>query len=106
MNQTPILSVALICVVMGIAASAQTRWVHINHSRAGNIIIAPVDLNTGSKVDLMRLPGITESDAQNIIDGRPFRTKSELLDKKILPAQAYAKISWRVSVSDDASMPR
>ena len=97
---------AVVAIVGTATGSAQTRWVHINHPRAGNIIITPVDLNTASRADLMRLPGMTDTVASQIIDGRPFRAKSELLDRKIVSSDLYAKISGRVIASEDAVLAR
>ena len=52
-----------------------------------------LDLNSASKKDLMTLPGIGDALSQKIIDGRPYKGKNELVQKKIIPEATYEKIS-------------
>jgi competence protein ComEA len=58
----------------------------------------PVDLNSGTKKDLAALPGVGPDLAQNIILARPFKTKEDLLRKKIVPQSTYDQIKDRVTV--------
>jgi competence protein ComEA len=55
-----------------------------------------LDINTASKDELDKLPEIGSARAEAIIKGRPYRAKNELVDKKIIPQNAYDAIKDRV----------
>lgn len=52
----------------------------------------PLDLNTATESDLESLPGITKTDAERIIRNRPYRSKNELVNRRIIPEESYDQI--------------
>jgi DNA uptake protein ComE-like DNA-binding protein len=56
-----------------------------------------LDLNTASKGELDALPGIGDTYAQKIIEGRPYTSKSDLVKKGVLPSSSYDKIKDEVT---------
>ena len=52
----------------------------------------PLDLNSATETQLNDLPGIDKRAARQIIAGRPYREKHELLDKGIVSSDEYDRI--------------
>ncbi|MDY7537098.1 helix-hairpin-helix domain-containing protein [Undibacterium sp. RTI2.1] len=51
-----------------------------------------LDINSATKKELSELPKIGDVRSDAIIKGRPYNGKDDLLNKKILPADAYNSI--------------
>ncbi|MCG3774880.1 MAG: Photosystem II 12 kDa extrinsic protein [Nitrospira sp.] len=60
--------------------------------------IEPVDLNRASIEQLVVLPGMSVTLARQIIEGRPYHSKTELIQKHILSDTAYDRIKNLIAV--------
>ena len=51
-----------------------------------------IDINSATKEDLEKLPGIGKAYSEKIIKGRPYAKKDQLVSKNIVPQATYDKI--------------
>jgi len=52
----------------------------------------PMDINSASKAQLKKIPGINDAVADKIIAGRPYLSKANLVTRNILSGAHYAQI--------------
>lgn len=64
-----------------------------------------IDLNTASRDDLMTLDGIGEVRADAIIRARPFKAKTELVERRLIPEALYEKIADKVMARPPPAPP-
>jgi hypothetical protein len=63
-----------------------------------------VDINNATAADLSALPGVNDTDAAKIIEGRPDTDKYQLVSKKVLSEETYDKIKDQVLAKDSAQI--
>ena len=61
-------------------------------SANGSAKVKLVDINSASKAELTKLPGIDDATADKIIAGRPYNSKARLVTNKIITMGTYASI--------------
>jgi competence protein ComEA len=55
-----------------------------------------LDINSATMEQLDALPGIGEAYAKRMVDGRPYKMKTDLVRRKILPQATYDKIKDQI----------
>lgn len=74
-------------------------------TKAADAVTGKIDVNSASEQDLMTLPGIGEKTADKIVAGRPYKTKRDLLNKKVVSASEYAKIKDNIVAHQSSAEP-
>jgi len=57
---------------------------------------ALIDINSASADELKKLPGIGDAYSAAIIKNRPYKNKTQLTTKKVIPDATYAKIREQI----------
>jgi len=87
-----LLSIAVVTLAFTAPAHGQSPVLTQSRAAQPSPQAEPVDINTASLDQLMRVPGLPRTWAARIIRYRPYRGKNELLDRGIVSAEIYARI--------------
>src|SRR5882757_8739830 len=86
--------VSLLCAALVLTsgiAHAQTR-----PAASAAPAVGQIDINSASRDELMTLDGIGEVKADAIIRSRPFKAKTDLVERRVIPESLYDKIADKV----------
>ena len=84
-----LLSIGLALLLGAATAAGQTR-------PAPAPAASLIDINSASRDNLMSLEGIGEVRADAIIRARPFKAKTDLVERRLIPEALYDKIADKV----------
>jgi DNA uptake protein ComE-like DNA-binding protein len=84
-----IIAIALVAILSAQAAGKTLR--------ADSVSVAGLlDINKATATELKALPGIADAYAAAIIAGRPYRNKTQLRSKGVIPLAAYNRIQDKI----------
>ena len=82
--------VAAGCLVTSLAGASKPL-------RADSVSVAElIDINKATAAELKTLPGIADAYAAAIIANRPYRNKTQLRSKGVIPLAAYKRIQDKI----------
>ena len=98
--------VFLVAAALGFAATPQsdstqsttttTKTTRTHSTSSKESSGAKLDINAASQQELEALPGIGPATSAKIVEGRPYRAKSDLVTKKIVTRSEYNKIKDQI----------
>jgi hypothetical protein len=85
-------------LVAGVLLAVAESQAWAQAGRPAAMAPAGIDLNSARRDELMTLDGIGEVRAAAIIRARPFKAKTELVERHIIPEALYDRINGKLMV--------
>ena len=76
--------------------AAKSEAPKAEHKQAAPVAKELLDINTATLEQLEALPSVGKAYAVKIVSGRPYKMKTELTSKKVIPASVYNKIKAHI----------
>lgn len=95
MRKSPLVpALAALLVVLSLAAATQsgTSLTGVARPAPATARAQPVDINSATVDELLKVPGMTRAWAVRIVRYRPYRTKLDLEDHGIVSDEIYERI--------------
>ena len=84
-------------LAQGTTSTTTTHTSSKHHASSHTSAAALIDINSATEAELAALPGVGDAYAKKIVEGRPYKQKDELVQRKIVPSATYKKFSSKVT---------
>jgi len=86
-------------ITLGLGSFLLSVWV------ASSMAAELIDINSASPDQLKSLPGMTEGYIMMIVGARPFQSKEDLVEQKLLPQETYDQMKNQIFVKGGSLRP-
>ena len=83
-------------LALPVAAQTSASSSSSKGSKSAAMAAEKMDINTATKDQLQTLTGIGDALSDKIIANRPYKTKRDLVTKKVIPQATYEKIKDQI----------